>query len=172
MFDARTDDPDETSDKSPSYLLGPSDFDDVKESSLRMSEFLLSKGISLTSTNADGDAVPAQSIRAGVMSAAWMLLGTKGIDIEARNLDGRSPLLLAADHGRPLMIPLVVTMGGRDISAKNLCGFNAVQLAEFSGHLKTETVLASYGCPVPTDFYGSEALFGAEKGDMDDSLQR
>jgi len=67
-----------------------------------------------------------------------------GVNIDTRNTDGMTPLMLAASRGNIPIVRLLLGKGS-DLSAKNLNGANAYDIAADSGHVEVAEIIAAAG---------------------------
>src|ERR1700722_11774335 len=63
-----------------------------------------------------------------------MLLVQDGIDVNMKDFEGQTPLLLAAKHGHDAVIKLLLARDGIDVNAKNWQGWTALTFAAENGY--------------------------------------
>lgn len=89
----------------------------------------------------------------------------KGADIRARNLQGKTPLHLAAQRGR-VAVTRILMEAGEDPDFQSLKGLSALTFAAAHGHLCTVNLLLEKGALInTTDITGQTPLhYSAHRG--------
>lgn len=64
-----------------------------------------------------------------------------GVDINARNIDGITPLMCAAEYGAVDIVKILLSHGA-DVHAENIYGETALAIAEKKGHMEIASILA------------------------------
>ena len=89
--------------------------------------------------------------------AAMRFLLTQGADLEARDLHGQSPLIIAARAGQTRRVELLLEQGA-DPNAREQWGRTALHWAAREGHASTvQTLLAGGADPRTRDMWGCTA---------------
>ncbi len=86
-----------------------------------------------------------------------------GADVNARDGDGKTPLILAASIGRPTAVSALLK-GGANVNATNSVGSTALHLAVLSGRARVVPLLLGGGADVNTkDTQGNTPLHNAAR---------
>jgi len=103
---------------------------------------LLARGAKTEARNAKGNSALNIAVRLGYTEIVEMLLAVKDIDINAKNIEGETPLMTASRHGLEDMVRLLLEKNA-DVWAKNHSGATARELnlktgrVQYPGLLKT-----------------------------------
>lgn len=103
---------------------------------------LLARGAKTEARNAKGNSALNIAVRLGYTEIVEMLLAVKDIDINAKNIEGETPLMTASRHGLEDMVRLLLEKNA-DVWAKNHSGATARKLnlktarVQYPGLLKT-----------------------------------
>lgn len=91
--------------------------------------------------------------------ACVQLMLDRGANVNARSKHGKTPLMMAADHGHTEIVSLLLNAGA-DMEARDEYGFTALASAGQGGHAEVVSLLRKRGAKVSlTNFLGA-ALFG------------
>jgi len=75
------------------------------------------------------------------------LLCEHGADVDAKDFYGRTPLAIAAEHGK-LAVARVLLAAGASVTTNDSMGLTALHYAAQSGHLKAVTFLIERGAQI------------------------
>jgi len=87
-----------------------------------------------------------------------VLLDTGKVDVDSKDNDGRTPLILAAWNGHLTVVKTLLNTANIDATAEDICGLAALQLSAFNRHGGVERLLLAYD-PIVSDIYGLQSLF-------------
>ena len=98
-----------------------------------------------TRANAQGDDL-INAAENGDLSRVKALLA-KGTEVNARNKNGATPLMMAAYNGHRDVVEVLLDMGA-DVNAKNNVGMTALIAASYQGHVEVVQALLAKGADV------------------------
>ncbi|KAM0548199.1 hypothetical protein ACHAPJ_009998 [Fusarium lateritium] len=105
----------------------------LEDSCERIKRVLMDEIVELDFKDASGRNLLWWAARLGDETITRLLL-TKGVDVESKDVLGRTPLLSSAMHGHAEVVELLLAAKGIDISAHDSNGFTALSLASWYGH--------------------------------------
>ncbi|KAL1492285.1 hypothetical protein ABEB36_012759 [Hypothenemus hampei] len=142
----------------------------VRNGSLDITEFLMSKGANIDATNKNGDTVLHGFTKSGNLDRVEFLIA-KGANIDVTNKDGKTALHLAAESGNIDIVQFLVTKGA-NVDTKNNNGNTILHVFTQSGNLDIVKFLTAKGANIDaTNQDGNTALHVAAESDNLDIVQ-
>ncbi|XP_071086322.1 ankyrin-3-like, partial [Haliotis cracherodii] len=99
-------------------------------------DFLVKKGADMTLVNNDGDNILHQACRGGDVETVEIVLAQNKLDINRRNKNGETPVMMAARAGHGELVDFLVKKGA-DMSIVNNDGDNILHQACKGGDMET-----------------------------------